>query len=77
MNTETKIREFLLGNIDIVAFRQEYDTNDDINDFLQNIIDTRISSGIGFIQTPRNYDNKITFSHRYHYCFAQPDLYPG
>ena len=45
MNTETKIREFLLGNINIVTFRQEYDTNNDINDFLQNIVDNRISSG--------------------------------
>ena len=26
MNTETKIKEFLLGKIDIVEFRQEYDT---------------------------------------------------
>ena len=76
MNTETRIREFLLGNIDIVAFRQEYDTNDDINDFLQKIVDNRIASGAGFVPTPRNFDNKITFVQNYLHCCAQPDLYP-
>ena len=74
MNTETKIREFLLGNIDIVSFRQEYDANDDINDFLQNIVDTRVSSGVGFILSPRNFDSRIKFVQNYLYCFAQPDL---
>ena len=77
MNTETKIREFLRGNIDIVEFRQEYDTNDEINEFLQNIVDTRISSGVEFILSPRNFDNKITFVQNYLYCFAHPDQYPG
>ena len=77
MNVETKIREFLLGNIDIIKFRQEYDTDDDINNFLQAIIDNRIETGIGFIPTPRTEENKICYEHRYLHCFAQPDLYPG
>lgn len=77
MNVENEIREFLLGNIDIVTFRQKYDTNDAINDFLQSIVDERIASGVGFIPTPRIFDTNITFAHQYLHCFAQPDLYPG
>lgn len=77
MSVENEIREFLLGNIDIITFQQKYDSNDDINDFLQNIVDSRITTGEGFIPTPRFFRNEITFSHHYLYCFAQPELYPG
>ena len=77
MNAEAKIREFLLGNIDIVEFRQEYDINEDINNFLQDIVDKRITTGVGFVPTPRNYENKITFSLPDLHWFAHPDLYPG
>ena len=37
MSVENEIREFLLGNIDIITFRQKYDSNDDINDFLNRL----------------------------------------
>ena len=77
MNAENEIREFLLGNTDIVAFREKYDSNNEINDFLQNIVDTCISSDRGFIPTPRFFRNETVFHHHYLYCFAQPDLYPG
>ena len=77
MNIEEEIREFLLGNTDIIAFRNKYDHCNDINTFLQNIVDDRIASGIDFVPTPRNYNNTIIFAHRYLHCFAQPDLYPG
>lgn len=77
MSAEAEIRDFLLGNTDIVAFRERYDTDEEINNFLQGIVDDRIASGVGFIPTPRKSDDEITFSHRYLYCFAQPELYPG
>ena len=77
MNAESEIREFLLGNIDIVDFRHSYDNNKDINEFLQNIVDRCILSGSNFIPTPRNSGGKVTYGHRYLFCFAQPDQYPG
>ena len=77
MNAEKKIRNFLLGNTDIVEFRREYDTNEDINNFLQDIVNNRIATGVGFIPTPRTEGNEIKYSNRYLYCFTQPELYPG
>ena len=76
MNAEIKIREFLLGNINIVEFRKDYDENEDINNFLQDIIDNCIKSG-SFIPTQRKEESEIEYSDRSLYFFAQPDLYPG
>lgn len=76
MNVENEIREFLLGNTPIVDFREKYDSDDAINDFLQNIVNNCIETD-SFVPTPRFFRNEIVFHHQYLYCFAKPDLYPG
>ena len=59
MNVANEIREFLLGNTPIVDFREEYDNDDKINDFLQNIVNNCIETN-SFIPTPRLSRNEIT-----------------
>ena len=76
MNVANEIREFLLGNIPIVDFREKYDSDPQINDFLQNIVNKCIDTNV-FVPTPHFYRNEVNYHHRYLYCFAQPDLYPG
>ena len=50
MNVAEEIRKFLIGETDIVTFREMYDTNDEINDYLQSMVDAHISSGEPFLK---------------------------
>ncbi len=69
------IRSFYEGAMDIVTFRQLYDTHPEINDFLQSVIDHYITEHIPFPETINRGTEKWVYSHiKYFKC---PQEYPG
>ena len=71
-----EIRKFLVGETDIVAFRQMYDTKPEINDFLQEIVDRHIAGNIPFLPVPLEYDGRQSESKELQYFF-HPESYGG
>ncbi len=71
------IRDFLTGEMDIFTFRQLYDSRPEINDFLQNIIDSHVREGISLVPVPhRLEDGTATVDVEVTY-FADPESHPG
>ncbi len=70
------IRSFLLGKMDIVDFRELYDNDPEINDFLQGVIDGYVSSGKSLLAIPPEEGKKAVPRNDVCY-FAAPETYPG
>ncbi len=78
MDIPHEIRKFLVGETDILTFREMYDTDPAINDFLQNLVDEIIRSGAEF-PVVRYYNEAGELKHQnlsLHY-FAHPEDDPG
>ena len=72
-----EIRKFLKGETDIVTFRQLYNTHEEVNTFLQAIVDEHVSSGKPFLTVIKiREDGKQTTDNELKYFFA-PETYPG
>ncbi len=75
----SRIRRFLDGEVDIVTFRDLYDTKPEINDFLQGVIDGYLSEGRPFlpVDAPRMREGADRYRSPEVTYFADPTSYPG
>ncbi len=71
------IRGFLTGKMDIVTFRQLYDTQPEINDFLQSVIDSYVQGGRPLMPVPHQLEDGTATVHKAVTYFADPESYPG
>ena len=71
-SAEEEIRRFLAGETPIIEFRERYDANPEINDFLQGILDRYLNAGTPFLLVP--IENRTSDSMKY---FYHPEEYPG
>ncbi len=70
------IRCFLQGEMEITAFRDLYDQNPEINDFLQSVIDSYLTAGKPLLAIPPEPGERAV--PRKDVCyFADPKSYPG
>lgn len=77
IDVPTEIRKFLKGETDIVSFRHLYDTHEEINSFLQSIVDEHIASGEPFLPVIMIRENgEQRTNHELEY-FREPESYPG
>ncbi len=71
------IRGFLTGKMDIFTFRQLYDTQPEINDFLQSVIDSYVKGGRPLMPVPHQLEDGTATIHKGVTYFAEPENYPG
>lgn len=72
-----EIRQFLIGQTDIITFRNLYDTHNEINDFLQQMVDDHLSSGEPFLLPILTHEDG-TQSKGYNLeYFRAPETYEG
>lgn len=78
MDVPVEIKKFLSGETDIVTFRQLYDTHDEINSFLQAIVDEHIATGEPFLPVVQiHQDEREPSTNNDLRYFHAPDTYPG
>ncbi len=70
------VRKFLVGEMDIISFRELYDSHPEINNFLQSVIDGYLSSGKALLAIPPAEGEKGVPRNDVCY-FAAPEAYPG
>lgn len=72
-----EIRKFLNGETDIVTFRELYDTHEEINDFLQAIVDEHKTSGEPMIPVICRRADGTQHGNEAVKYFLAPKSYPG
>ena len=72
-----EIRRFLAGETDIVSFRELYDTHEEIDQFLQGLVDHHLTTGEPFLPISRNLPGTAPAVNQELEYFRAPESYPG